>query len=294
MDYAPESHPDKGLEIRHLLSGEKLDFKLNNAAHQNLLIQPNRREYLNQLEQELLNPIAAETDYKKVFWWLWRCLPKAVCQKLDDESLMLMPAETSLPDASIWSHTSVAAALAGALAGYNLTQADIQAHRSSDKILSHPHLAIFSFTPVQELIKASRKMRDLWAGSWILHYLSAKVCWKLASIYGPDSLLYPSLYEQPLIDHWLLQTWPNFSDWIDRPTSQKLLTAGLPNVLVLVLPKDAVRAAMQTAHQTLLEEWRQLGKFVFTELQTKQGWMSKLQLDSQTWAGWLDAQWQTY
>lgn len=119
-----------------------------------------------------------------------------------------------------------------------------------DKGLSHPYLATFSFTPIQELIKASRKMRDFWTGSWILHYLSAKVCWKLATIYGPDTLLYPSLYHQPLIDHWLLQTWPDFGKWIEQPCSQQLLTAGFPNVLVLMLPKDAVRSAMQTAHQT--------------------------------------------
>jgi CRISPR-associated protein Cmr2 len=294
VNYAPTSHSDKGLEIRHLLSGEKLDFKLKDAEHQRL-IQSNRADYLNQLEQELLSPITAETDCKKVFWWLWRCLPEEVCQKFqDDESLMLMPAETRLPDASIWSHTSITAALAGGLAGYNLTQSDIQARWSSDKILSHPYLATFSFTPVQELIKASRKMRDFWAGSWILHYLSTKVCWKLSSIYGPDSLLYPSLYQQPLIDHWLLQTWPDFDKWINKPSSHQLLTAGFPNVLVLVLPKDAVPAAMQTAHQTLLEEWRQLGNLVFKELKTERRWMPELQAYSQTWAGWLNAQWQTY
>ncbi len=293
VNYAPKSQPDKGLEIRHLLSGQKLDFKLKDAAHQKL-IQPNRADYLSQLEKESLNPMATETDCKKLFWWLWRCLPEAVCGEFQDESLMLMPAETRLPDASIWSHTSVTAALAGALSGYKLTHSDIQASWSSDKILSHPYLATFSFTPIQELIKASRKMRDFWTGSWILHYLSAKVCWKLATIYGPDTLLYPSLYQQPLIDNWLLQTWPDFGKWIEQPRSQQLLTAGFPNVLVLMLPKDAVRSAMQTAHQTLLEEWRYLGNLVFKELQTDRGWMPDLKLDSKTWTGWLNSQWQSY
>ncbi len=127
-------------------------------------------------------PDAAKTDSKCLFWWLWRCLPEAACREFDDLSLMLMPAETRLPDSSIWSHGSLTAALAGALAGYNLTTAEIEHWSSKTMTLSHPYLATFTFTPVQELIKASRKIRDFWAGSWILHYLSAKVCWKLASV----------------------------------------------------------------------------------------------------------------
>ncbi|OBQ28160.1 MAG: hypothetical protein AN487_24390, partial [Anabaena sp. CRKS33] len=101
-------------------------------------------------------------------------------------------------------------------------------------------------------IKSSRKMRDFWAGSWLLHYLSAKVCWQLANQYGPDTLLYPSLYEQPLIDHWLLQQYRDFSPYINQPSPESLLTAGFPNVIVLVLPEGKVQAAMQTAQQTLL------------------------------------------
>ena len=135
-------------------------------------------------------------------------------------------------------------------------------------------------------------MRDFWAGSWLLHYLSAKVCWQLAQQYGPDCLLYPSLYQQPLIDHWLLQQYPEWRTWIDTPSERSLLTAGFPNVLVLVLPKDKVAAAMQTAKSTLLASWREIGRMVFGELQDRH-WMPQLQIDSRTWQGWLETQ-QTY
>lgn len=292
INYAPSHNQDKGLEISHLLSGEKLHFKIK--QHSELL--SNRQNYLQQKETDLLQaiPTAVKTDIKQLFWWLWRCLPQATCDLFQDDSLLLMPAETRLPDSSIWSHASLTAALAGALAGYDLTPAAIE-HWSSDTMtLSHPYLATFTFSPVQELIKASRKMRDFWAGSWILHYLSAKVSWKLASIYGPDTLLYPSLYQQPLIDHWLLQKWPEFSTWVKQPSQRSLLTAGFPNVLVLVLPKDKVSAAMQTAKQTILETWRDLGQRVFEELHEERKWMPNLQPDSNTWKGWLEVQWQTY
>lgn len=180
INYAPGKDPQKGLEISHLLSGEKQQWKIK--SHSELLTK--RKDYLSSKEQKLLKAIpealrkASSTDIKGIkglFWWLWRCLPEATCQEFDDASLMLMPAETRLPDSSIWSHASITASLAGALAGYDLTMADIIEKWPSGKELSHPYLAVFSFTPVQELIKASRKMRDFWAGSWLLHYLSAKV-----------------------------------------------------------------------------------------------------------------------
>jgi len=306
INYAPGKNPEKGLEITHLLSGAKQEFKIKLHTE---LIESKRQEYLEKKEGELLAEIDnhLRTDIKNIkhlFWWLWRCLPEATCDLFDkDNSLMLMPAETRLPDASIWSHLSMTSALAGALAGYDLTAAQIQRWQGNDE-LSHPYLAVFSFSPVQELIKSSRKMRDFWAGSWLLHYLSAKVCWKLANQYGPDTLLYPSLYQQPLIDHWLLQEIEklkkeekidfDFSKWVKPPLPESLLTAGFPNVISLILPKDKVQAAMQTAQQTLLEEWLIIGDLVFKELHDKRHWMRELKPNHNSWQGWLKSQWQVY
>ena len=297
----PVDYDENGLEVAHLLSGAKLQLKLTPKAHQQLL-QDRRANFLKSQEKYLFPPaIQRETDPRKVFWWIWRCLPKAAFSKFaNDESLLLMPAETRLPDSSIWSHASITAALAGSLAGYNLKVADIE-NWSTDKA-SRPYLATFTFTPVQELIKASRKMRDFWAGSWILHYLSAKICWALAWKYGPDSLMYPSLFQQPLIDHWLLNgssQFPGWKDdfqtWVKQPNDQQLLTAGFPNVLVLVLPKEKVADAMQMAEQTLRYEWKQIAGYVFEYLKTEKHWLPQaFQLENATWDGWLNAIWQTY
>jgi CRISPR-associated protein Cmr2 len=136
-------------------------------------------------------------------------------------------------------------------------------------------------------------MRDFWAGSWILHYIAAKICFKLALQYGPDSLLYPSLFQQPLIDHWLLQKYPEFSTWVKQPESRDLLTAGFPNVIVMILPSNSVEAAMQTAEQALKQAWQELGNLAIEELH-KRHWMKDLTQDSKTWQGWLKAQWQFY
>lgn len=58
----------------------------------------------------------------------------------------------------------------------------------------HPGIFLFTFSPVQEFIKASRKFLDFWAGSYLLHYLSVKVCWQIASEYGADAVIVPSLW----------------------------------------------------------------------------------------------------
>ncbi|MFN9403740.1 MAG: type III-B CRISPR-associated protein Cas10/Cmr2 [Dolichospermum sp.] len=299
INYAEGNNPEKGLEIRHLLSGAKQDLKVN--FHQEL-INGKRADFLFPKENELIAKIPEHLrediqenipKIKQLYWWLWRCLPQATCDLFKDSSLMLMPAETRIPDASIWSHVSMTSALAGGFAGYDLTLDEIK-NWPRGKAVSHPYLAVFSFSPVQELIKSSRKMRDFWAGSWLLHYLSAKVCWQLANQYGPDTLLYPSLYEQPLIDHWLLQQYRDFSPYINQPSPESLLTAGFPNVIVLVLPEGKVQAAMQTAQQTLLKEWLKVGDLVLKELQNERHWMKQLKPDDNSWQGWLKSQWQVY
>jgi CRISPR-associated protein Cmr2 len=309
IDYAGKDNRDNGLELFHLLSGASLEFKLQHQ-HEQLLQAGHqaggRVKFLTDQEDSLFSLLLQDdngqqkkiteiTDHKKLFWWLWRCLPIATCDLMShDPTLLLMPAETRIPDASIWSHTSLTGAMAGVLTGFDLKIADLKKWPNKQK-QSRAYLATFSFTPVQEVIKASRKMRDFWAGSWLLHYLSAKVSWRLALKYGPDSLIYPSLFQQPLIDDLLLKKWPDFATWIKKPSERQLLTAGFPNVIVILLPEAKVAAAMQFAKQALDEEWAEIGDLVFSELHSdKWDWMPTLEKNHVTWNGWLEHQWQTY
>ena len=304
-----------GLQIRHLLSGKPQTLKLGKWHDYLMNLDKNRAKWLTDVENSLIpDSIRTCTDARKVFWWLWRCYPEVLSKALDrdlhipnEPCLPLLPAETRLPDASLWSHTSMTAALAGSLAGYSEdanAYPKKRARKNKDYYESRPHVATFTFTPVQELIKASRKMRDFWAGSWLLHYLSAKVCWAIAWKYGPDTFLYPCLYQQPLIDLWLLQAYPDFDEWIQLPSNSQLLTAGFPNVVVMILPdngasqttekiKNPVESAMQQAEQTLREEWVALGNQVLKDLQNGgTSWMPNL--NHHTWDDWLKAQWQIY
>ena len=273
-----------GLEMSHLLSGRKRFWQLPEEEHRALQQARSRAEYLLAQEARVVPDWIwqEQEDIQKVFWWFWRCFPQALAREFGDESLLLLPAETRLPDGSLWSHTSVVAALAGCLAGYD------------EPKFTRPFLASLTFNPIQELIKASRKMRDFWAGSWLLHYLSARLCWRLAEKYGPDCLLYPSLYGQPLIDAWLLEKYPPFAEWIPQPSANTLLTAGFPNVILLLLPEERLQAAMQLAQQTLKEEWRHLAERALEHLQLERRWLVQLRPEDPTWGGWLEHQWQFY
>ncbi|MCS6959823.1 MAG: type III-B CRISPR-associated protein Cas10/Cmr2 [Pseudanabaenaceae cyanobacterium SKYGB_i_bin29] len=285
----------QGLEIVHLLSGAKQAWQIANTQHQELINKDyqKRSDDLFAIEAELIPQAIKEAqDERLVHWWLWRCLPEKAMQKFG-ENTYLMPAETRIPDASIWSHLNLTSALAGALQGY-------------DQNKTRPYIAAFTFSPVQEMIKASRKMRDFWAGSWILHYLSARVCWAIAWKYGADVLVYPSLYAQPLIDYWLLHGldgWegmynhPTRKEWevIREPSPRALLTAGFPNVIVALLPQDKVTDAMQMAKQTMQETWQGLAEQVFQAIKKEHPrWMGELGTDSPLWQLTIKHHWQYY
>ena len=307
INHLPERYgqtQDQPLQVSHLFSGATQTLEISEAQRMAIVERIQRSlttiELTDPTDKNTKKPIGQLEDRQKLAWWLWRCLPIAVSQALNSEEdkrgnqLLLLPAEAQLPDASVWSYSSITAALASSLTGYDRSIEDL-CSCNEIKALPKVSIATFSFTPVQELIKASRKMRDFWSGSWVLHYLSAKIAWEIALKYGPDTLLYPSLFQQPLIDHWLLQsrTTEDFEPWITQPSNEQLLTAGFPNVLVFVLPENKVRAAMQMAKQTLQKEWLSLGKEVLDQLHAH-WWMRQLKQEHKTWKGWLEAQWQTY
>jgi len=294
MDGWSNVNYDNGLKLRHLLSGKESHFELPSSSHlhewRNLSNSEEKKSIKQLVRDTIPETIRESEDPKEVFWYLWRYLPEALSRHPDinNPSLLLTPAETRIPDCSIWSHNSMTAALSGCLAGYD----------GADN--SRPHIVTFTFTPVQEMVKHSRKMQDFWAGSWLLHYLSASICWAWAEEFGPDSLVYPSLYAQPLIDRWLLAKYPNFESLHDQeviqaPKIRQLLTAGFPNVLVIIVPEVKVKAAIDKARRVLTGEdpqvrspWMEIAK------QVKQNVFGNEIIDPRTWESWLSSQWQTY
>ena len=99
-------------------------------------------------------------DSKKALLALWRFAPDL--REGDDNGKLgelwkLLPADTRIPDHSIWDHLDLTSAFAGAFA------ADPEGEAA---------LLTLSIGPVQPFIASARKMEDLWAGSHLLARLS--------------------------------------------------------------------------------------------------------------------------
>ncbi|NEO72186.1 type III-B CRISPR-associated protein Cas10/Cmr2 [Moorena sp. SIO3H5] len=251
--------------------------------------QQHQIDSFNQQEIPLLGDIATELDEKKVFWWLWRFYPEIRAKEYPNA--LLVPAHKILPDCPIHSYNSTVSALVGAL-----YPEDWQLGKSHE----HPYLLLFTFSPVQEFIKASRKFLDFWAGSYLLHYLSVKLCWHIAQLYGPDSVITPSLWSQEIIDALMIQEFdqPEVNDTIFRDSFQQyyldeldpvsrfddnkstsLSTAGFPNIITAVVPgKEAAETLGKELTDKLTEEWKAIAEQVREHIKQKViSWLNEYQ-----------------
>ena len=215
--------------------------------------------------------IQTETDPEKVFWWFWRFYPDRLRQ--DTPDFLLHPAHSVLPDCPIHSYQSTVSALSGSVSAL------------SGSTTEHPYLLLFSFSPIQDFIKASRKFLDFWAGSYLLHYLSAKLCWTIAEQYGPDAVITPSLWHQEIIDAFLIQKYPNFAAYFpetkygktpvqrwDNRDSTSLSTAGFPNAIVALVPgKEAATELGKKLTELIKEIWEDIGKQVHDDIRKQVG-----------------------
>mgnify|MGYP006426424761 CR=1 FL=1 len=203
--------------------------------------------------------IAQESDPEKVFWWFWRFFPETQLQQRN--RAFLFPAHPILPDCPLYSYSSSVSALVGAM------------EREEQK--THPYLLLFTFSPVQEFIKASRKFLDFWAGSYLLHYLGAKIAWEITQQYGPDAVITPSLWSQEIIDALIQEKYPDFETFFQEYTendpvsrfnhqeSSSLSTAGFPNMITAVVPGE--KAAQELGDhltQALKLTWTGIGEKV--------------------------------
>lgn len=154
----------------------------------------------------------------------------------------VLPADTRVPDHSIWSHAGVVSAFQGAL--------------------PEPALLQLWFGPVQPFIASSRRTRDLWGASWLLSYLVGKAAWWLSLEIGPDAVVFPDLRGHPLIDLWLRR---HLARLLAEPPDAPGLPAfaSLPNRLVVIAPAARLRElgagasdAARRGYVTLVENLR--------------------------------------
>src|SRR3990172_5765967 len=147
----------------------------------------------------------------------------------------LLPADTRIPDHSIWEHRRVTSAIAGAL--------------------PEPSLLLFSIGPIQDFIATARKTQDLWAGSYMLSYISWTAMKAISEGMGPDSIIFPDLMDQPFCNLWLRERGLKF---VEKPRRESLSSPTLPNRVLAILPKDNAEHVARKAEDAV--------KRVFTEI----------------------------
>lgn len=171
-----------------------------------------------EIEKEVLNELKDE-DYKRMYFKIWRFFKELLEKRLNEkmceisQELVNLPADTRCPDHTIWDHLDISSAIYGAMEN------------------GTPALLLFKISPVQSFISAARKEKDLWAGSHLLSYITFKAMTVLVEKYGPDSIVFPHLRGQPLLDLEKFST----SALVNEKLDEKVKVANIPNRFLAIV-----------------------------------------------------------
>ncbi len=183
-----------------------------------------------------------EEKAKLAFLLLWQYVPDLF------KWVNIHPADSRIPSHSIYNHLVQTSAITTAIT-------DVDKVSSGNLEGSIPAFLLFTIGPVQGFIATARKTQDLWAGSYILSYLTYKCLEPLIDKLGPDVVIYPNLRGQPLIERWIYKTSSYaidekaFVEKFIKPIkekccnpeneeNEKLLIANIPNRFLAIIPNS--------------------------------------------------------
>ncbi|GBC78121.1 hypothetical protein HRbin08_01607 [bacterium HR08] len=179
-------------------------------------------------------------DLEKLYLALWReLLPRLEAKRERDGMGQLwevLPADTRVPDHSVWEHRRVTSAIAGAL--------------------PKPAFLLFALGPVQSFIATARKTQDLWAGSYLLSFLSWQAMKVVAEAWGPDSIIFPDLCGQPFVDLWLREE--KGLKLTEEPSMEALSSPTLPNRFLAILPTDEAAQIAQRVVENVQDVFKNI------------------------------------
>jgi CRISPR-associated protein Cmr2 len=223
-------------------------------------------EHFAALVQRQAHGKTGEVDWVRTLLAYWRFGPEL--REEDDNGTLgvlwpLLPADTRVPDHSIWDHLDLTSAFAGAFA------ADPDGEAA---------LLTLSIGPVQSFIAAARSTSDLWAGSHLLSRLAWEAMKPVCEALGPDAILFPRLRGVPQVDVWLRDDCglpaELFKDasWTERNTdANPLFAAALPNRFVAVVPRAKARELAQQVERAVRGWLQKAGQDVVARLLKEAG-----------------------
>jgi len=206
--------------------------------------------------QSLIHRNETEVDHRRTVLSYWRfCLELPEDQDNDylGELWAHLPADTRIPDHSIWDHLDLTGAFAGAFAG------DRQ---------DGPALLVMSIGPVQSFISGGRSTSDLWAASHLLSTLSWEAMKVVCEKLGPDSIIFPRLRGVPIVDHWLKNECQLDANLFEKlhgfdaisQEANPLFRASLPNRFVAIVPYSESETLASGIEEHLRNWIQKLGK----------------------------------
>ena len=237
--------------IVHPLSGKTFDLK--SLAQLDL----------GKITEAVDNTVSALFDkygknFQLLYLSMWReLLDQLKCESQEESNLgqlwELLPADTRIPDHSIWEHKRITSAIAGAL--------------------PKPAFLLFAIGPIQDFIATARKTQDLWSGSYMLSYLAWCAMKAVSEEFGPDCIIFPDLCRQPMADTWLKEKGLQ----IDNPGREDLSSPTLPNRFLAIVPEKSATEIADRAKQTVQDTFQEIC------LTVKDKIAEKLQINTNGW-----------
>jgi hypothetical protein len=224
-----------------------------------------------------------QRDWAKFFlhWRLWRqrCAEK-------HPSLAHMPADTRIPDHTIWTHCSIVSALQSCV--------KVEDEKRTVEVRDfQPAFLLVQIGPVQEFIAQARSTRDLWSGSYLLSWLIAHGIKAITDEVGPDCVLFPSLRGQPLFDFLHKESLYDKLDlWNElRHAHEHILTPNLPNRFLAVVPEWQAQQVAVAVEKAMQEELQLIGDACAQWLKVEEAALARW---NQQLRQFLNVTWQTW
>jgi CRISPR-associated protein Cmr2 len=205
-------------------------------------------------------------QWRQRFFLYWRrFMEQTVLQPGAARDLAYYPADTRIPDHTIWNHMNLASAL--------------EACRVNAEI--RPAFLVLQLGPVQDFIAAARSTRDLWSGSYLLALLTANAIKAVTDELGADNIIFPALRGQGVFD--ILHQNDVYSKifyksgedreqslWQrmygnDEKACCRLLNPTLPNRFVALVPEDQAESLGQAAEKAIRDALHEISQACFDQ-----------------------------
>lgn len=256
----------------HPLTGEQFDLRQSGGLSDTAIDAVKQRsfDHFSELLVRLGVGQQEQPDWRTLLLAFWRFGPELGVTDADTQDndrlgnlWEILPADTRIPDHSIWDHLDLTSAFAGAFA---------------DDPAGEVALLSLSIGPVQPFIAAARTTSDLWAGSHLLSRLSWEAMCPVCEALGPDAILFPRLRGIPQVDLWLRDQMGlpddlfKGCDWNQGATdSNPLFSAALPNRFVAVVPASKAKEIAEAVQGHVRGWLQEKGKQVVDRLLEEAG-----------------------